>query len=279
LPNRFFGLPGQPPTLRVVPLSMDTNMHMLGVMYAPTDWLTLMLMGSVLEKSMDHVTFRGPVGTDILGGFTTRADGVGDTTLSGLIGLLENDRHRLHATVGVSLPTGGIRNSDQVLAPTGATPTLRLPYPMQLGSGSYDPVLGLTWTGFATRWSYGAQWRSVLRVEDNSEGYRHGDEHRLTAWVSRLLNPNLSLSLRLQGIDRGNVDGLDPQIVAPVQTADPLNQGFRRLDAGFGLNLAGSGALRGHRLGVEFSVPLAQDLDGPQLESDWMLTSGYQYTF
>lgn len=50
---------GGPPTLRVVPTEMDVQMHMLMAMYAPTDWLTLMAMGSYIEKEMDHITFAG----------------------------------------------------------------------------------------------------------------------------------------------------------------------------------------------------------------------------
>ena len=42
---------------RVVPTKMSMQMHMFGAMYAPTDWLTLMAMGSYVEKSMDHTTF------------------------------------------------------------------------------------------------------------------------------------------------------------------------------------------------------------------------------
>jgi hypothetical protein len=44
----------------VVPIEMDVQMHMLMGMYAPTDWLTLMAMGSYIEKEMDHITFAGP---------------------------------------------------------------------------------------------------------------------------------------------------------------------------------------------------------------------------
>lgn len=277
--NPFAGLPMQPPTLRVVPTSMTTDMHMFGGMYAPTDWVTLMVMTSVLEREMDHVTFAGPTGTNIRGGFTTRSSGFGDTSVSGLFRLLDNGRHKAHAQVGVSLPTGSITEEDQVLAPTGATPTLRLPYPMQLGSGSFDPILGVTYTGFSDYWSWGAQYTTMLRVEDNNQGYRRGDEHKATTWLSRLWTPNISTSIRIAAMDRGNVDGFDSFIVAPVQTADPNNQGGQRLDLGLGVNLLGTGVLSGHRVALEFSFPLAQDLDGPQLESDWVLHTGYQYSF
>ena len=64
VPNRFFGRPMQPPTLRVVPTSMRMDMHMGGVMYAPTDRLTLMAMGMYVVKEMDHTTFMGGMGSD-----------------------------------------------------------------------------------------------------------------------------------------------------------------------------------------------------------------------
>ena len=53
-PNRFFGMPGMPPTLRIVPLDMTMDMHMLGLMYAPSDKLTLMFMTHYVNNSMQH---------------------------------------------------------------------------------------------------------------------------------------------------------------------------------------------------------------------------------
>ncbi len=86
----------------------------------------------------------------------------------------------------------------------------------------------------------------------------------------------MSLSARIEWFDRGDVDGIDPRIMAPVQTADPDRIGARRTDLAFGVNFSGPG---GHRLGFEYSVPIDQDLDGPQLETDEQLTFGYQLSF
>ncbi|MEM6906637.1 MAG: transporter, partial [Pseudomonadota bacterium] len=121
VPNRFFGTPGQPPTLRVVPTDMTMQMHMLGAMYAPTDWLTLMAMGMYVDKSMDHLTFQGGMGTTVLGTFETNSSGFGDTRVGGLIRLYDDETHHLHFNAGLSIPTGSIEETDQVLAPTGAT--------------------------------------------------------------------------------------------------------------------------------------------------------------
>ena len=39
------------------------------------------------------------------------------------------------------------------------------------------------------------------------------------------------------------------------------------------------GPLAGTRFAVEGGVPVYQNLDGPQLETDWVLTAGFQYAF
>ena len=52
VPNRFFGVTGQPSTLRVVPSEMDSRMDMFSLMYAQTDKISWMLMLHHIEKSM-----------------------------------------------------------------------------------------------------------------------------------------------------------------------------------------------------------------------------------
>ena len=275
--NPFFGQPMQPPTLRVVPTSMTMDMHMVGAMYAPSDRLTLMAMFNYLDKEMEHTTFAGGMGDTVLGTFTTRAKGIGDTRIAGLIDFGGSADYRFHLTLGLSLPTGDVEETDQILAPNGSQPTPRLPYPMQLGSGTYDLILGLTFAEERARFGWGSQWQSLVRLGENDEDYTLGDEHHLTVWSSYLVNDSVSLSARASYLHRGNVEGGDPLIVAPVQTADPSNQGLDRVDLAAGVNWL----LPAHnnRLSLEFSVPVYQDLNGPQLETDWQLSLGYQLVF
>ncbi len=276
VPNRFFGNPGQPPTLRIVPEEMSMQMHMLGMMYAPTDSVTLMAMLNYLSNEMDHTTYQGGTGTNVLGRFRTETSGFADSSISALVRLFEREHARVHAILGLSVPLGDVNETDDILTPMGMRPTVRVPYPMQLGSGSWDPILGASYSGFGDAFGWGAQWRSTFRVADNDEGYRLGNEHRLTGWASYAFRESLSTSLRLEFIDRGDISGIDPQIAGPVQTADPARQGGTRLDLGLGVNLAGQGALAGWRAAIEYVVPVAQDLNGPQLETDSVLTIGIQ---
>lgn len=280
IPNQFSGTSGQPPTLRVVPTSMRMEMHMFGAMYAPTDDITLMIMGTYNEREMDHVTFQGAQGTTVLGNFTTRSSGFGDTKVTGLIRLYDDGKHKLHLNAGVSIPTGSITENDRILTPMGATTTVRLPYPMQLGSGTWDLEPGITYNGFSSNWGWGAQARSSLRLGDNSENYSLGDRYEVSAWFAYLFSDSVSTSLRIKGTTQGNIDGRDAQIIGPVQTAQTEFQGGDRVDLLGGINLlVTSGLFKGHRFALETGFPIHQDLHGPQLETDFLLTAGWQKIF
>lgn len=90
----------------------------------------------------------------------------------------------------------------------------------------------------------------------------------------------VSLSGRFMASTLGKIDGRDPVIMAPVQTADPDNAGGESVEALFGVNFAvQSGWLKGHRVAIEYGIPLYRDLNGPQLETDSVLTIGWQKAF
>ena len=43
--------------------------------------------------------------------------------------------------------------------------------------------------------------------------------------------------------------------------------------------VATHGTLAGHRLGIELGAPIYQNMNGPQMTGDWMLTVGWQKAF
>lgn len=279
-PNRFAGMPMMPPTLRVVPQDMETSMNMLGVMYAPSDDITLMLMLNYIKKDMRLRTFQGGMGTNTLGFFDSASSGLGDTKVAVLYRLVENDVHFLHANLGLSLPTGSITEEGRPLTPTNMRPLLRLPYPMQLGSGTYDFMPGMTYRGRSGVWAWGSQFMLTARAGTNDEGYTLGNAHQLNSWAQLSVHHSASLSLGLEYKSSDSIDGIDENIALPVQTADPSNTGRDLLNIKFGVNVAFSdGMLKGNRFAFEYAVPLQQDVNGVQLEMDSMWTLGYQKAF
>ncbi len=254
----------------VAPTDMTMNMHMLGLMIAPSDKFTLMAMLPIVRKDMNHVT-RGGLS------FRTHSEGIGDLKVSGLIPVLAKDRHRIHLNASLSVPIGEIDEHGD----TPAATNVRLPYPMQLGSGTWDLLPGMTYNGQSDNWSWGSQGMLTLRPGRNNIGYSLGNEYQMTVWGARKWAAWISNSIGIQYKIWQNIGGRDSSL-APmmVPTADPKSRGGKRMDFLFGLNLyVPKGLLKGQRASIDFGIPFMQSLDGPQLETDWYFTAGWQAAF
>lgn len=280
IPNRFFGMPGQPPTLRIVPKNMQMDMHMIGAMYAPADWVTFMVMGMYTTKDMKLRTYKGAAGTGVLGNFKTEPSSFGDTSLQAIFPLIKRSAFEVNIRTGISAPTGSTSKTTQVLTPMNMKMTMRLPYGMQLGSGTWDLLPGVTVKGHDGAIGWGLQYQARVHTGTNSAHYRFGDSHMMTGWVSYIWAPWISTSARIAARDTARIHGIDPNIMGPVQTADPANYGGQRIDAYLGANfIVPDGPLENYRLGIEIGTPLYQNLHGVQMRAKWQMTIGIQKAF
>ncbi len=255
----------------VTPTAMPMNMHMLGAMFAPSDRITLMAMFNYISMEMDHLTRMG-------GNFTTESSGLGDIKLSLLYRFFNRNQQSLHGQIGFSIPTGGITESD--VTPASAPNAMELPYPMQLGSGTFDPVVALTYLGQNESVSWGSQIKGVFRFGKNDREFRYGNRYSLNNWLAVKAADWISFSARLEGLLVGELDGADPNLnPMMVITADTNNSGGTLINGGLGFNIyAPTGALKNLRFGFEFASPLLQDLEGIQLKNKETLTLGLQYS-
>lgn len=252
---------------------MRMAMHMLELMHAPTESLTLMAMLPYHHMEMEHLTRTGAR-------FQTESDGVGDLTLMALQTVRGSAHHhgsRLLVNAGVSVPFGSIDQHDA----TPTNPRAKLEYLMQPGSGTWELLPGVTYLGDSPHWSWGAQAMGTLRLGHNDNGYRRGNQIRLSAWAVRRITDWFAPSVRLDGQILGNVHGIDTEL-NPLGNPESSTrtQGGRKLDLSAGLNFyAPRGRLKGHRLSLEAGIPVYQHLNGPQIESDWQATLSWSYTF
>jgi len=253
----------------VAPTEMTMKMHMLGAMYGITNQLSLSAMGSFVEKDMYHIH-------RMTGEFNREIDDIGDTKINALYEFYNKDANRFQFNLGLSLPTGNI---DKKYNGT------RLPYPMQIGSGSYELLPGISYSGRQDSFSYGGQINGTFRLDTNDNGYKLGDQYNITAWVARKLNNAFSASSRLDYNKNEAIEGRDSSLDMMVNmnmspTAKTSLQDKERLDLLFGVNfLMPKGFLEGNRLAVEFGAPIYQRIDGPMLETDYKITIGWQNTF
>ncbi len=260
------------PGFMVSPLSMDMQMHMLGLMYAPTEQLTLSLMVPVLNLSMDHRVNMNSVD------FTSESSGLGDISVAAIYRLMNTSNSNLLFNFAVSGPSGSITETG--VTPASGGVAVQLPYPMQPGSGSHAVIPGLTYNQLYANWSWGVQGLYTYYVETNDNGYQLGDMMDVSTWVARSLNRSFSLSARLNATDWQNIEGADKSLspTPTVPTKNPELRGGSRVDALLGVNYVAHG-LNAMRFAAEVGMPVYQNLNGPQLESDLLFTLGTQYTF
>lgn len=255
---------------RVSPTRMSMEMHMVEAMYGLTSRWTLMAMVPYLELGMDHVTRSGA-------SFRTESGGLGDTQLMAHWAFYEGRRHRFIYLGGVSLPTGSI---DETGA-TPAGPNQPLPYPMQLGSGTYDLVQGGSYLGRTSDWSWGADGRATLRLGTNTQEYALGDRFESSGWLTRRITSWTAANIEVRGSTWGNISGVDPRLnPMMVPTADAGLRGGTKLDVAVGLSFfVPTGALKNNRLFIDGGLPIYQDLTGPQLQGTGGLRFGWEWRF
>jgi hypothetical protein len=273
----------------VAPNEMSMNMHMLDLMYAPTDWLTLMLMPQFMDMHMTMRPLNGapetpsmttPLGAAILhAGHEHTTGGVGDTGMYAIFNVYKSTNQQLNISLGGTAPTG---DSDIRLRNTHQQDLGFIHYGMQLGSGTWDFKPAITYTANIDDWSFGAQLNGTKRLESsNKAGFALGDIFQATSWGSYSWTNWLATSIRgvytLQGALQGAYRGVYHQIGAMDFTN---SYGGRFVDVGFGVNASmPNGSLQGNRLSFEWLQPVLDDVNGYQLPREGALSATWSYAF
>lgn len=253
----------------VAPQKMVMQMHMLGMMYAPSDHITLMAMTNYTSKKMDLIMKNGTE-------FTTKSQGFGDIALTGLLKIINKNRQSLHGIVGVSIPTGSIDQRDN----TPMAQNAKLAYPMQLGSGTWDPFLGATYLGQKSHISWGIQGRYKFRSGTNKQDYRLGNEINMNGWFAVKASDYFSFSGSFQYFKSDKISGADPDLTPMMMPLfNTANSGKDQMQLGIGSNfLVPKGPLKEVRIATEYVFPIYQHVNGIQMKNNGSLTIGLQYS-
>lgn len=153
----------------------------------------------------------------------------------------------------------------------------RLPYGMQLGSGTYDLEIGATHTEFFQNSSWGLQAKQLFRTGYNSLDYRLGNRFSLESWYAHNLNQTVSLNATVSYINQKDIKGEDAALnpmMTPAARTDLRGGYFWNIGIGANIKVDGH-----NRLALDLKKTAYQSLDGPQLGHDWAATVGWQYSF
>ena len=268
---------------------MSMSMYMLELMYAPLDWLTLMVMPTYMTMNMQSRGLLDDAGQAALSPERSAlymhhtmhehtSGGIGDTGIYALFSVHASQASQVIATLGVTAPTGdvGVRLRDTHQVEAGFDH-----YGMQLGSGTWDFNPSITIVADSGSWFTGAQASAIVRMESrNSSGYRLGNVVQGTAWGGFRWDRGLSATLRGVYTRQGDIAGEFNGTFYPMSPVDyPANYGGRFWDLGVGVNYVLTGSFAGNQLGIEWLQPLATDYNGYQLERRGTLYASWKYMF
>ncbi len=276
-------------TFAVAPERMRTYMTMGSAAYSFTDNFAAMMMVSYIRNEMD-MEFNQPLqastGTK---GFTMFSDGISDLTLLGKYRLYSDDHlaptNQVSVLFGVSLPTGSIDKTFSRNPVPGQNGTI-LPFRMQTGSGTVDPIIGLTYQGSSDPWWYGANFKLEAHLYDNDQGYHRGQEARYDFYLMRQVHPRAVLITELnywyegkysdepfdQRVNGEGHAGFNPNAGFLSPLFDPQNYGGHQFAVSFGFQFQ---PVPLHIMELIATLPIYQDLNGPQLQQDFMIQFTY----
>jgi len=212
--NSVLGMPvmmGKPTGLYMAtPTSMDMNMLNLAAGYSFTDDFFAGIMGMYTDNRMDMQFSSMMKTTTGVAGYTMKSKGFADTMLMTKYRIYADDpmipSREASLFGGLSMPTGSInqRNATHPLAMRRAE---LLPYGMQLGSGTWDPMIGLLYQRSISPWWWGVDARYTQRTGTNKRGYRLGNRAQIDTYVMYQAHVSLVLYGELNGDWQGKMHG------------------------------------------------------------------------
>lgn len=254
-------------TYMMAPTEMTMRAEMIGAMYGINNKLTLAAMVGSVHKTMNMLNRSG-------GKIKRESDGITDSKINALYKIYAKNDTNLQLNFGVSLPTGSISKDNP-------SSNQRQNYPMQIGSGSYELLPGISYSKFNDSFSYGAQVNASFKMNSNNYNYKLGDSYNATMWLAEKLNDSFSISTRLDYMKSEAIEGLDSTLKpAMMAAADGSIQDGEKLDLAVGTNyIVSNGYFKGHRLALEISRPIYQKTGGHLLENGYKAVAGWQKTF
>lgn len=265
----------------VVPAKITQEAHLFKIGYELNDRLLLNLQVPFIRQSTFHY---GPPG-GIFEEFTIDTSGLGDITLSAAYVAWVKNNHAVIAETGFSIPTGSIEELGRT--PRSATMDTIVPYTMQLGSGTVDFKPAISYVGSSDWLEWGTRAQGTLRLGKNSRDYSLSHRFTLRNWITlttyRTFQPSLRLTTeiwdRIHGADQA-LFGRRPggELFNPAPVTDPDLFGGEKVSAGLGLRFPiRKGFLQGQSVELEGSIPLFQNLNGPQPNETWRFSIAWNW--
>ncbi len=214
----------------------------------------------ILDKNLQLTAIDGHLERD--------TSGIADASVIGRYTLYKDNAPgrtlRIAPFLGIELPTGDDNDSDS----NGS-----LPAPLQLGSGSWDPFLGIVLT--YQKLDYQIDLQASYKANTEADGFDRGDEIRFDASLQYRIWPT-TLDVDppgfLYAVLEGNLMNVEPNVMSGVKNA---NSGGTSLFLSPGLQYV----TRRWIIEGIIQLPVLQNLRGAALRDDFSIRAGFRFNF
>lgn len=247
----------------VVPTLIKQRATVLGVNYQWNELWQVSLALPYIQQETDHIS--------VVPGyqqFLIKSHGVGDITLASRYRLHASADKSLYLNLGVSLPVGSIDEQGDTPRAPGEQ---QLPYTMQLGSGTWDFPLTLTYRLTGAQ-DIRLDATAIIRTGKNDRDYRLGNRFSIKGKYQVPLMDKVKTAFGVELTQTNSIQGGDESLLVPMQFPYPASitnpdmYGGRKVLASIALTWQFSEQLN---LSFEFAKPLYQYLNGPQPRERW----------
>ena len=253
----------------VVPTVITQTAHVISVGHQfNSNWKGQISVPYIMQKT-DHISIVSSYNF-----FIIETEGVGDIAVSANYSWNDVGEGLWGLSLGLTLPTGSI---DELGDTPRAPGDQELPYTMQLGSGTYDFPIELSYHNTGSHDFY-LGLSGNIRSGYNSRNYRLGNNFTLRGRYQMELSSTLrtyaELGFRYSGTIKGQDDSLlvNAPFPYPASITNPKLYGGKRIDAGLGLSWT---FVKDSTFNIEIGMPIYENLNGPQPKEQWRSTISF----
>jgi hypothetical protein len=254
----------------VVPTVITQEAAVFALGYKLSNQWLVSALAPYIKQETDHISI-----VPGYNNFNIKTSGIGDISVVALYNWLNSNKGVWGFSFGVSLPTGSIDEEGDTPREAGDQ---QLPYTMQLGSGTYDFPLALSYQySHSGVHDITVGLSAKIRTGTNDRNYRLGNNYGLNGRyefdLSSALQPfflmDFEYSKPIHGQDDTLLVPLPPGFPYPASITNPELFGGKKVNLALGLLWR---VVNDVRFTVEIGAPIYQNLNGPQPKENWQTT-------
>ena len=263
----------------ILPVKSTQEVHSFDLGYRVNDKLKFSLSIPFVRQDTDHIS--SVAGFE---DFNIASSGIGDISLLSTWYMPINDRSAWQFSGGVSFPTGSIDEKGDTPR-NGAGTDERLPYTKQLGTGTWDLPLSISYLRHEGSLDLGTQLTARIHIGENSNNYHLGNRYGINIWAQYFSQSYFHPGVKLAWQHIDPIHGADVSLIKPGQfpfmaaIANPAFYGGDNMNLSMLMKVCNAETNCKKYADFEFTKPVYRNMTGVQPKEDYQFSISFGLKF